>query len=135
MSSPVTALRKAIHAALAADAALTAQLGGAAVYDEAPREALPPYVTFGEASARDWSTATDHGLEQVVVINCWSTQRGARESLDIADRVAAVLHNAALTLTGHRLVNLRLVSQETKREAAGRFARTSLRLRAVTEYS
>ena len=131
--SPVIALRKAIRAQLLADAMLVAKLGGANVFDEAPREAIPPYVAFGDATARDWSSSTDRGTEQFAILNVWSLQRGVREALDIADRIAAVLDDAALTLDSHHLVNLRLVSQETKREAAGRFARASLRFRAVTE--
>ena len=131
--SPVIALRKAIRAQLAADAVLVAKLGGANIFDEAPREATPPYVVFGDATARDWSSSTDRGTEQFAVLDVWSLQRGVREALDIADRVAAVLDDAALALDSHHLVNLRLVSQETKREASGRFARASLRFRAVTE--
>lgn len=131
--SPVVALRKAMRAALLADPALNAALGAPAIYDEAPREAKPPYVTFGDALSRDWSTGADTGAEQFVVLNIWSTQRGLHQALDIADRVRALLIDAALTLDGHHLVNLRLVSIETKRDNNGRFARASLRLRATTE--
>ena len=133
MTSPVIALRKAIRLQLTGDAALVAKLGGPNVFDEAPREAIPPYVAFGDSSLRDLSTSTDRSAEQFAVLNVWSLQRGLREALDIADRVAALLDDAALALDGHRLVNLRLVSLETKREGSGRFARASLRFRAVTE--
>ena len=51
----------------------------------------------------------------------------------IAARVEALLHDAALTLDGHRLVNLRFEQAEARREAQGRFSRASLRFRAVTE--
>ena len=133
MTSPVIALRKAIRLQLTGDAALVAKLGGPNVFDEAPREAIPPYVAFGDSSLRDLSTSTDRSAEQFAVLNVWSLQRGLREALDIADRVAALLDDAALALDGHRLVNLRLVALETKREGNGRFARASLRFRAVTE--
>ena len=133
MTSPVISLRKAIRLALAGDAALVAKLGGPNVFDEAPREAIPPYIAFGDASVRDLSTSSDRSAEQFAVLNVWSLQRGLREALDIADRVAALLDDAALALDGHRLVNLRLVSLETRREGNGRFARASLRFRAVTE--
>ena len=131
--SPVVALRKAIRLALLANGPLVARLGGANVFDEAPREAIPPYVAYGDSLARDWSTATDRGTEQFLVVNVWSIQRGLREALDIADMIAGLLDDQPLALTGHHLVNLRLVALETRREANGRFARASLRLRAVTE--
>jgi hypothetical protein len=132
-TSPVIALRKAIRACLLADASLTTALGGAHIYDEAPRDAAAPYITFGDAQARDWSTASDRGSEQFPILNVWSEQRGVREALAIAEQTRALLDDAALTLDGHRLVNMRFVSIETKRENGGRLARASLRLRAVTE--
>ena len=131
--SPVVALRKAIRMALLANGPLVARLGGANVFDEALREAIPPYVAYGDSLARDWSSASDRGTEQFVILNVWSIQRGLREALDIADMIAGLLDDQPLALAGHHLVNLRLVALETRREANGRFARASLRLRAVTE--
>jgi len=133
MTAPAVALRAAIHTTLAADAGLAALLGAGQVYDEAPRDAQPPYVTFGDFQSRDWSTASDHGAEHFVVINAWSAQRGAREALAIADQVRALLDDQPLTLDGWHLVNLRFVQLETRRENNARYARASLRFRAVTE--
>ena len=133
MSSAVIALRKAVRAALVADAPLLALLGGAKIYDEAPRDALTPYVTFGDALARELSTSLYPGLEQVLVLHVWSMQGGAREGLEIADRIAFLLDDAAMTLDTHRLINLRFSAVETIREDSGRFVRVALRLRAVTE--
>ena len=133
MSSAVIALRKAVRAALVADAPLLALLGGAKIFDEAPRDALTPYVTFGDALARELSTSLYPGLEQVLVLHVWSMQGGAREGLEIADRIAFLLDDAAMTLDTHRLINLRFSAVETIREDSGRFVRVALRLRAVTE--
>jgi hypothetical protein len=132
-TSPIVALRKAIRAALIADPALSGLLGGAFVFDEAPRGAALPYVAFGDSQTRDWSTATDRGIEQFLPLNIWSQQRGLAEALTIAARVTDLLDDAALALDGWRLVNLRLVASETKREANGRLARASLRFRAAME--
>ena len=134
MSASATfALRKAIHARLVADAALLALLGGARVYDEAPRGTEPPYVTFGDARTRDWSTASDQGAEHFVVLEVWTQHRGAGAALTIAARIEKLLHDATLTLEDHRLINLRFEQIESRRENQGRFARASLRFRAVTE--
>lgn len=132
-ASAIVALRKAIRARLIDDSALMAMLGGMRIFDEAPRGTQPPYVTFGDASARDWSTNTDRGVEHFVVIEVWSEQRGEREALSIAARVQDLLDDATLALEDHRLVNLRYARLETRRENQGRFARASLRFRAVTE--
>jgi hypothetical protein len=132
LSSEV-ALRKAMVAHLSADAALVGSLGGAKVFDEAPRGVEPPYVLIAETRARDWSTTGSSGSEQFVTLSAISTQRGVREALDIAQRLAALLDEAELTLEDHSLVDLRHQSSETKREANGRFARVDLRFRVTTE--
>ncbi len=127
------ALRAAIHAALAADATLLGLLGGPKIYDEAPRGAIAPYVTFGDLQSRDWSTDSDDGVEHFVILNVWSGQTGAREALAIAGRVRDLLHDQPLTLSGFNLVNLRFTQLDTRREGGGRFNRASPRFRAVTE--
>jgi hypothetical protein len=132
-SSPVLALRRALRAALAADAPLVAMLGGANIYDEAPPGAPAPRVAFGDAQQRDWSALLSRGAEQIVVLSVWSGARGTREALDIADRIIAVLDEASLTLAGHELVDLRFVTLATRREQNGRFARVDIRFRASTE--
>ncbi len=133
MTGSTIALRKAIHATLSADATLTALIGAGQVHDEAPREARPPYVTFGDPQTRDWSTTTDHGMEHFIVLNAWSAQRGSREALAIADRVRALIDDQPLMLDGHHLVSIRFVQLETRRENNARFTRASLRFRATTE--
>lgn len=131
--SPVIALRKAVRAALAGDATLLALLGGAKVFEEAPRGAPPPWITFGETASRDWSTSSDRGCDQRLALHVWSGAGGLEECLVIAERVATLLDEAQLTLEGHRLARLTIVAQEAGRDARGRFSRASLRLRALTE--
>jgi hypothetical protein len=131
--SPAVALRKAIILRLASDSALTAALGGAKVYDEAPRAVEPPYVLFAETQTRDWSTTLSPGAEQLLMLSVISKQRGTREALDLAERLVALLDEAPLVLDGHHLVDLRHLSSATRREQNGRFARVDLRFRATTE--
>lgn len=127
------ALRKAVRAALSLHPELQAELGGAKIFDEAPRGTAPPYVTFGDGQWRDWSTATERGGQQTLTLDVWTDHRGTRKALAIAERIAAALDGAALTLEGHRLIDLRLDAIETRREGAGRLARATLRFRATTE--
>ena len=123
------ALRKAIRASLSA----RPDLAGVRIYDEAPRGASLPYITFGDAQWRDWSTSSDRGAELVVVLDVWTDDRGLRQALEIADRVAACLDAAPLDLEGHRLIDIRLDALDTRREGNGRWSRASLRFRAITE--
>jgi hypothetical protein len=129
--SAVLALRKAMRARLAADPELTSRVTG--FFDEAPAGAVHPYVAFGDAQARDWSALLSPGVEQFIVLHVWTTQRGLAGALAIAQRLKAALDEAPLAVEGHRLVDLRFLSLETRRDNAGRFARASLRFRATLE--
>ncbi len=126
-------LQEAVFEALGADAALIALLGGAHVFDGAPRNAEAPYVHLGESEARDWSTATEAGTEISFAVVAWSRQPGRTEALAIAERVRAVLHEAALAVDGYRLVNLRHVATETARNEKPEGRRAVVRFRAVVE--
>ena len=130
--SPVVALRKAIRAYLLADAGFAAAFGQK-LYDETPRGAEPPYALFGEAQLRDWSADLSRGAEQLFTISVTSTMRGLSEALELAQRIADLLDEAPLNLQDHRLIDLRFLSLETRRDQNGRFARVNLRFRATTE--
>lgn len=134
MTSPVLALRRAILDAAAADAELCALMGGALrLYDEPPRGSEPAYALFADVRATDWSTDHDRGHEQNLGIVVWSERGGARTALAIAERFDAILDDAALTLDGHRLVNLRVTELASERDKDTQLTRATLRLRAVTE--
>ena len=133
MASASAALRAAIHDALSADGALNALLGGPKIYDEVPREAGFPYVTLGEARVSDFSTGTEPGEEHQVTLHAWSRQGGQREAHLISGALLQALDDAPLTLSEHRLVNLRFAVADMRREADGRTYHGFIRLRAVTE--
>jgi hypothetical protein len=133
-ASPVLALRKAIRAALLADATIVAALGGPRIYDEAPRGAETPYAHFADAEMRDWSAALSRGAEQFLTLAVVTTERGLGPALRIGQQIVDRLDTSALTLEGHALVDLRFLSMNTKRDASGRFARVALLFRATTEY-
>lgn len=133
MSSPAWELQKAIYGTLAADAPLLALLGGARIYDDVPRGAAFPYVTFGPNTTRDWSTGTEVGSEHVLTLRVWSRAGGEKEAHVVLEAMRAALHEASLTLTGHRLVSLRHETSDTVREADGETCQGIARFRALTE--
>ena len=133
MSGPAEALQQAVFSTLSGDATLSTLLGGAKVYDGAPRNAEAPYVHLGEVTARDWSTATEAGTEVDFAVVVWSREPGRSQALSIADRVAVLLHDASLTVSGQRLVNLRHLSTETAREDKPQGRRAVARFRARLE--
>ncbi len=133
MASASWALQQAVHATLTTHPALTALLGGPHVYDHVPRGVSFPYITFGVSTERDWSTGSEDGGEHIVTLHIWSKVAGRRETDDVGDAVRGALHDQSLTLSGHRLVNLRQEFADTRRDADAEMYHGVLRLRAVTE--
>jgi hypothetical protein len=133
MTTATAALRAAIHDALSEDGALNALLGGPKIYDEPPAGAAFPYVTLGEARIADFSAGEDDGEEHQLTLHGWSRQGGHREAHMISGAMLNALDDAALPLTGHRLINLRFATADVRREADGRTYHAAVRFRAVTE--
>lgn len=125
------ALQQAMRARLIADDAVKAALGGAYVFDEVPRGAPPSYVEFTGLDTRDWSTFGEGGFEHFVSLVVRSNSRGRAQAQEISAAVEAALDGAALTLAGHRLVNLRLMFWSVVK--TGQNYGASLRFRAATE--
>jgi hypothetical protein len=131
--SSASALQSAILTVLAADTALVALLGSARRIFDAPPPGTPmPYVLYGPATTRDWSTGTEAGAEHTVTLSVRAHASARTAAHDIADRIRALLHDQALVLAGHRLVNVRAQTLDVRREKDGHIT-AALRLRAVTE--
>jgi hypothetical protein len=133
-AGPILALRTAILAALAADQALADLFDGSLrLHDEPPRGALPVYALFGRAIARDAASEGVRAHAQEADIVVWSRPGSAATGLAVADRIAALLDDADLTLPGHRLVRLRVAESGAAREPASGASRAWLKLTALTE--
>lgn len=134
MSDAILALRGAIQQRLAADAALSALIGSGRIHDEAPRAARGVYVVHGDVETRDWSTGSGSGCEQDVSLVVWAGESSSsRQALEAAALIAAALDDAALSVAGHVLVNLRWQSSRLARDARTGLAFVIIRFRAVTE--
>ena len=81
----------------------------------------------------DERTATEPGEEHIVTLDIWSDASGHRQAQAIAAAVRAALHDAALTLAGHRLVLLFHRDTRLSRDGKSRFHRAEMQFRAVTE--
>jgi hypothetical protein len=131
--SAALALQQAMREALIADAGLKALLGGAHIFDELPRGEQPLFVNFAGIETRDWSTATDKAHEHFVVIDVTTNARSRALAQSICSTIEALLDNAVLTLTGHRLINLRVVFWNVAKQKNSENYGAQLRFRAATE--
>jgi Protein of unknown function (DUF3168) len=133
MSSSSWALQQSIFAKLTSDAPLLALLGAPRLYDDVPQGADFPYLTFGQSLVRDWSTGTEDGNEHVLTLHVWSQARGKKETQEIMGALRTALHDQSLTLSGHRLINLRHEHSEARRDPDGETIHGIVRYRATTE--
>lgn len=126
-------LQKAVLGLLGANVPLVAMLGGPKILDHAPANVAFPYITFGRTSAFDWSTATEEGAEHLFTLHIWSKGKGKAEVLGVMEAVRVLLHDAAMTLTGQQLVNLRHEAADVRYDDGLSVYHGTLRFRAVTE--
>lgn len=127
------ALQQAVFERLGGDAGLTALVGENRIHDRLVEKAALPHVLFAAMDSRDWSTSTESGEEHTLRLEVWSDENGKRLVQSIAAAIKLALHDQPLALSGHRLVNLRLVASVLKREPKSRRHQAALTFRAVTE--
>jgi hypothetical protein len=131
--NPGLALQQAMRTTLLAHAPLTLLLGGAHVFDEVPRGEPPSHVAFDTIETRDWDVKDQRGHEHFVTISIQTNERGRKLAQEIADAIELALHDVQLTLTGHRLINLRLVFGSVARDRTSKPFGATMRFRAATE--
>lgn len=131
-------LQKAVYQTLSGDAAL-GLLVGDAVYDAPLAQELPDgardFITIGEETARDGSTATSYGAMHDFQIDIHSNREGYSVAKDIAAAVCDALLDANLTLERGSLVGLRFRGARAKPGKLPDRRMISLTFRAVLEDS
>ncbi len=116
-----------------ADASLVTLLGGAKVYDEAPRAVAAPFVIFGESLSKDVSSNSCRAEEITLTLFVLSLAGGQREAYLVTDKITSILAGSLPDLTGFILVNLTPFTVETRRERNAEATRATLRFRAYLE--
>lgn len=127
------ALQTAVVERLVAAPAITAITGAGRIFDRLITRAEPPYLVIGAITTNDFSTGDDDASEHRFEIEAWSKQNGRRQAVELADAVRTALHDAALTLEGAVLVNLRHERTVSRRAPRSALHVARLRFRAVTE--
>jgi hypothetical protein len=133
MSDAGWALQQSVFSRLTGDGALVTLLGGPSVHDDVPPGTGFPYLTLGQSTAADWSTATEPGLEHVFTVHVWSRAEGRRQTHELIGAIRAALEGSALAPAGHALVNLGFEFSEARRDPDGETYHGIVRYRAVTE--
>ncbi len=131
--NPALSLQQAIRAALLARTTLTSLLGGGHIFDEEPRGVKPPYITFTAIETRDWSVVDQKAHEHFVSLEIITNSRSRAAAHAISNEVELALDGALLTLTDHKLINLRVIFTNVMRTKSTENFGAVLRFRAATE--
>ncbi len=124
-------LQKEIFTKLSTDSTLTAMVSG--VYENVPQDSAFPYVAISDMQSADWSTKTTKGAQVIIRVDAFTRERGSKKLLEIMTRVSDLLHQCSLTLTGHTLINLRLLDNDMLKANDGLTYIGASRFRAVTQ--
>ncbi|MFQ5535584.1 MAG: DUF3168 domain-containing protein [Sphingomonadales bacterium] len=109
MTDARLALQTSIFSTLNGDASLAANVTG--IFDGASQGQAYPYIELVEVDSDDWSTKTFDGEKHRFVINVWANGPGKKETYEIVELIDGLLNKAALSLTGHQLVEIRRQSR------------------------
>lgn len=107
MSEPSLALQGAISTLLKANAGVAA-IVGTRVYDAVPTNPVAtfPYLTIGDDQVLPDIAQDYDGADVVMTIHGWSRGAGFPEVKGLGKAVNAALTDAALTITGFRIVEI-----------------------------
>ena len=126
-------LQKAVFTALEADAGVKALVGDPArIYDHVPAKTTYPYIHIGDGDGVDWSSKTFTGQDHTIELHIWSRYRGSKEIKNILSAIHDVLHEAALTVTGHNLIILRFDFRTSFMDSDGLTRHGIIRFGALT---
>lgn len=132
--SPELELQGVIRNQLKADPQLTALIEGR-VYDQAPKGAPFPCVSFGPSQAVSDDADCLTGFTVTIQLDAWSRAVGFPEVKRIADAVRDALHGRddVLALTVNALVSFEHVSTDTRRAEDGLSSRAIMFFDAAVE--
>ncbi len=115
-----------------------ASLVGGRIYDaplpteaEADPEAL--WVTIGDESVADWSTASDRGAAHDLTIAVHAPRRGFAEAKQAAGAISDALLDGQIAMSRGRAVQVRFTGARTRREEGDALRRIEMRFRVIVE--
>jgi hypothetical protein len=127
------ALLAAIRVAASADTDVRAVLGNPArLYDSRPKEVIFPFLTIGRVETSPADSSEASALTHNITLHVWSRE-GKAEATEAVAALRSCLHNAALTISGRRLVLLNVVYADIFLSPDARATQGLMRLRAITE--
>lgn len=89
------------------------------IFNHVPQETALPVIRARWQDSVEWDTKDSDGLSGYIVCDVWTDNRGDLTSLQIIDRIDAILHNQPLSMTTGQSLILRHSSQTAFTEPDG----------------
>lgn len=99
-------VQRALYTKLSGDGVLMGMISG--IYDVVPQKTATPYVVLGNGAQHLRPADELVVTECVLELQVWTEADGRKTALAIMNRLHALLHLGALTLTGFQLVTLQV---------------------------
>lgn len=101
------------------------------VYDHVPQDTAYPFVVIGQDEIRDLSNLEKEGTEHRLSFRIYSREAGRKEASSIMERIVALMHTDALTITGQTILASRFTSSNIALEKDGATYTGTLNFRVV----
>lgn len=108
MSLTMQAVQQALVMKLTGDALLMDRVQ--AVHDTVPQRSALPYTMIDELSQEAMGSVGETVWRVSVVLEVWTDANGRKTALDVLERLQALLHHGALSMSGHTLREMRVES-------------------------
>ena len=125
----------ALQAALIAAIRTLGTAAGESVFDRPPAANPFPRVTIGPSQSIPDDAVCYAGTETFQQIDVWSRAVGFPEAKAIAESIRDRLHDGELTLDGHHLELMAVLSIDYSRDPDGLTSRARINLRVLTQPS
>lgn len=128
-------LQAAIITALKGAAAVTALVPSASIYDTPPASAAKPYIAMGPIQVLRERADEYDGADHYIQIDAWAPGPNSKEIKQIGAAIVATIDDAALSLSGHRLIGIDIEQLNYLSDPDGITKHAALTFRARTEPS
>ena len=106
MTHPIIELQTKIIGVLNADAALSALIGAAGIFDMPPKASSGAHIVIvrHDILSRDFDIAP--GNDHRIQLRAWVDQANRADALELVDRVVQVIESANLSTAGLKVTNI-----------------------------
>ena len=129
MSYPLLEIQQALYGVLNGDATLQNLVNG--IYDQAPEDAVYPFIAFEDVRAEDWPFQGGEGVRAEIELVAYSRYNGKGELYSILARMHHLLHDEVINATGIQIVQTRITQSRVESLNDGRTQRGRMQIEMI----